>query len=187
MYVAFFFIAQIFPILLLLFVIYFLLRPLINGAVYFPTTPRNVETIVTMAGVRPGQRAADLGSGDGRIVIALARAGAEVHGYEVNPLLVWKSRRAIKRTGIGHKAFIHWKSFWRRDLSSFDVVVVYGIPYIMKKLGDKLHRELKPGALIISNIYEFPQWSPLYSENRVYLYNKEYLWYTALQQGGSRR
>ena len=153
-------------------VIVILLRSIINGAIYLPTSNRNVETMMALVKPRQGERAADLGSGDGRILIALAKAGAEAHGYEINPLLVWRSRVAIRRAGLNQKAFVHWRSFWKEDFSSFDLVAVYGITYIMKKLGEKLERELPSGARVISNIFHFPGWSPerVENEHRVLLY-----------------
>lgn len=133
---------------------YLLLRPVIHGAVYFPTHPRNYEKIIELADMESGKMA-DLGSGDGRIVMAFAERGIEAHGFEINPLLVLLSKRAIKKKGLEKKAFVHWKSFWKENLSPFDLIYVYGFPHIMESLGEKLKRELKPGAKIISNSYRF--------------------------------
>lgn len=148
---------QLFAIAALFTAIYFL-APIVRGAVYFPTKPANVEAIVRLAEIKSGEKAVDLGSGDGRIVIALARAGAEAHGYEINPLLVWRSRTAIRRAGLDGRAFVHWRSFWGVNLSDFSLVTAYGIPYIMRSLERKLRRELRSGARVISNIYPFPSW-----------------------------
>lgn len=163
---------QLFAIAALIVVIY-LLAPIVRGAVFFPTRPENVETIVRLAKIKPGEKAADLGSGDGRIVIALARAGAEAHGYEINPILVWKSRAAIRQAGLEGRAFVHWRSFWGADLSPYAVIAVYGIPYIMRALEKKLSRELKAGSRVVSNIYKFPSWAgAMHAEGGVYLYIK---------------
>jgi len=167
---AFYLAAEIVSCLILIFVTYVLLRPLASGAIYFPTSSGNLAIILKMAEVRPGDKIADLGSGDGRILIAFARAGAEAHGYEVNPLLVRCSRQAILKAGLEEKAIVYWVSFWRTNLSRYDAVVVYGFPHIMKKLGEKLKRELVPGTKVISNIYTFPNWAEAKSENRVHLY-----------------
>src|SRR5271168_2992410 len=121
-------ISDIFGIIILLLVIYFLGRPIIRGAIYFPTSTRSVEIMLRFADVKPGDKLVDLGSGDGRILIAAAKAGAEVVGYEINPILVRRSRRSIARAGFGGRpaesgnAVVHWESFWRADLSQFDVV-----------------------------------------------------------------
>jgi ribosomal protein L11 methylase PrmA len=150
--------------------IYIILRPMLFGAIYFPTTPGNVEIIRKLAEAKPGQKIADLGSGDGRILIALAQAGAEAHGYEVDPFLVRRSRRAIRKAGLEGKAIVHWQSFWRADLSQYDAVVVYGFPHIMKNLSVKIKRELPPGAKIVSNVFSFPGLTEVTSEHKVRLY-----------------
>jgi Xaa-Pro aminopeptidase len=83
----------------------------IRGAPFVLTGSRTVKTMTALANIQPGEKAADLGSGDGRILIAIARAGAEAHGYEINPFLVLWSRgdAAAQRFGseiqggrIGH-------------------------------------------------------------------------------------
>ena len=133
-------------IILLLAAIYLLARPLMHGAIFFPTSTRNVEMMLGMASLHGGERIADLGSGDGRIVIACARHGIHAEGYEINPILVYSSRRAIRRAGLEKLATVHWKSFWRADLAPFDAIFVYGIPYIMADLRKKLEHELRPGS-----------------------------------------
>jgi len=146
---------------------------LFKGAVFVPTMRGTVKRIVDLAEVKPGMKAADIGAGDGRLVIALAEAGAEAHGYEINPLLFWLSKRNIGKAGLTGRAFIHRKSFWDEDLSKFDIVTVYGVPKIMERLEEKLKRELGTGARIISNIYTFPTWSPTKKEDSVYLYEQK--------------
>jgi len=145
---------------------------LYGGAVYAETKHETVRKIVDLANVKPGVRAADMGSGDGRLVIALAEAGAEAHGYEINPLFIWISKRNIRKLGLTGKAFIHRKSYWHEDLSNFDIITVYGYPPMMKRLEEKLERELKADARVISNKYPFPAWLPSKKEDNVYLYER---------------
>lgn len=126
------------------------------GAPYVDTQQRDVSTIVKLAAVKPGERAIDLGSGDGRLVTALARAGARATGIEINPLLVVQSRANVKLamsppsgstdTPIVHQPQILQGSFWDHDLSVYDIVVFYGTTYLLPRLAAKLQRELKPGA-----------------------------------------
>ncbi len=158
--------------LLFLILVLALIYSFAQGATFVPSAPAKVEFMIKLLAVKSGELAADLGSGDGRIVIALAEAGAIAHGYEINPLLVWWSRRNISQAGLQRRAFIHLKSFWGKDLAAFDVVVVYGIGYIMKKLGQKLKRELKPGARVVSFAFPLPGWQEEKKEAGVYLYIK---------------
>lgn len=148
-------------------VLWFFLR----GAPFIPTKREGVERVMRLAGVRPGCKALDIGSGDGRLVIALARAGAEAHGCEINPLLVWWSRRNIKRAGLEGRAFIHGADLWGFDCSPFDVVTLFGVTHIMRRLGAKLVRELKPGSRIVSVAFRFPGWEAVGHDGLVFAYD----------------
>jgi|SRR5581483_4937381 len=144
-----------------------------HGAVFANSSPRLVQTMIELAQVKPGDRAVDLGSGDGRLVIALAQAGVEAHGYEINPLLVVISRRTIQKLNLSDRAFVHWQSFWKQDLSGFSIVTVYGISYIMRNLEAKLQKELTPKSRVVSNYFIFSRWRPTVSKDKVFLYTKE--------------
>jgi len=143
---------------------------LFYGAVFARSSNEIVEKMVFLAKAKPGKKAADVGSGDGRLVIAMAKAGIEAHGYEINPFLVWASRRNIKKLGLSDKAFVHLQNFWKKDFSEFDIVTVYGISYIMKKLEEKLKKELKKGSKVVSNYFIFSDWPYAKKEGSVYLY-----------------
>lgn len=149
-----------------------LLIPIISGAPWVPTRNEIIQKMVLLADIKPGEKTVDLGSGDGRIVIAFAKAGAEAHGFEINPLLVWFSQYKIKKAGLKNKAFIHLKDFWGKDFSSFKIVTLFGISYIMPRLEKKLQKELLSGSKIVSYAFEFPKWQPSTKENGIYLYKK---------------
>lgn len=143
---------------------------LYRGAFYVPTKRKYIPRIMALLGPRPGEKVVDLGSGDGRLLIALAEAGAEAHGFEHNPLLAMRSRQLFRKRGCGNKAVVHCENFWNADLSSFDGVVIYGIPYIMGRLEKKLRAELRPGARVVSHAFQFPNWELSLKEKGVYLY-----------------
>lgn len=157
-------------LLALLVVILVLALPIVLGAPYVAIKPDVLARLIEMAKIAPGERAVDLGSGDGRIVMALAKSGAEAHGYEINPLLVWLSRRHIRRAGLIGRAFIHWRSFRAVDFSKFNVVTVYGLKSIMKELEARLQKELPPGGRVVSHVFQFPNWQPARGERGVYCY-----------------
>lgn len=161
---------ELIAITLVLSAIYFIGRPMLRGAIFFPTSSRNIKTIMRFADIKSGHRVVDLGSGDGRVIIAAAERGAVAIGYEINPVLVWQSRRAIARAGFQKSVSVEWKSFWKADLSLFDTVIVYGIPYVMSDLKKKMDRELKPNTKVISNIFNISEWKIISEENKVYLY-----------------
>lgn len=165
----------IFYLVLLLVLVVFVVAfgwPFFRGAPYAVSDRTTVSRMVDLMQPCAGRRIADLGSGDGRLIIALAAAGAEAHGYEINPLLVWWSRFKLRRAGLSQLGFIHRQSYWGADLGPYDGIVAFGVPYIMKKMEQKLQSELKPGATVIVNRYAFPSWAPLSSDRGISVYKR---------------
>lgn len=144
----------------------------IGGGPYVGSKPTDVTEMVRLANVKPGDKAADLGSGDGRLIIALAQAGAEAHGYEVNPILVLWSRYKIWRSGLSGKAFIHWRNLWKESYRDFNIITLYTIFYVMNRMEIKLQNELAPGARVVCNTFLFPTWKPLKKNTSIAVYQK---------------
>jgi cyclopropane fatty-acyl-phospholipid synthase-like methyltransferase len=140
---------------------------------YVPSSSDKVSTMVELASVQQGEKAVDLGSGDGRVVIELARNGALAYGFELDQDRVLLSQKNILIADMTTKTHIFNRSFWDVDLSGFDVITLYGITSIMEKLENKLKSELKTGARVVSNYFEFPNWEHKKNSNGVYLYVKE--------------
>ncbi len=143
--------------------------PLFFGAPYEGTGKRKIEDIVELAKVKKGDKVVDLGSGDGRIVMAFAKKGIEAHGFEINPFLVLASKYKIKRLKLDN-AFIHWQSFWKEDLGKYEIIILFQYKTIMKKLKEKLEKELKGSAKIISYHWKFSNWKIVKNIGDVYLY-----------------
>lgn len=135
-----------------------------------PTNKEAVNAMIQLADIHPGERTVDLGSGDGRVVMAMARAGADAHGFEINPGLVLWSKLRIATAGMRGKAHIHLGSFWSQDLSSYHVVTVYGLPKLMQRLQTKLGTELPDDARVVSNKFRFPGWQSTTVKNSLHLY-----------------
>ncbi len=140
------------------------------GAPFVPSQNRQLLDMLDIADIHPADLAADLGSGDGRVVIAFARAGIEAHGYEINPFLVLWSLARIYRAGVWGRGHIHWKSYWRADLSSYNLITIYGAKPIMSRLKNKLCRELPGDACVICNTFPLPGMRHLRHKNDIYLY-----------------
>ncbi|MEA3329942.1 MAG: methyltransferase domain-containing protein [Nanoarchaeota archaeon] len=145
--------------------------PLLIGAPYEPSRKKQVKKMIELACVKSGDKSVDLGSGDGRIVIEFARAGAEAHGYEVNPWLVMYSKYKAKKLGLKNAHF-HLRNFWSVQMKKFDIVTSFQIGYIMPRLERKLKRELKSGTRIISNVWKFKDWVPKKIDGKIRLYIK---------------
>ncbi|MDE2025522.1 MAG: 50S ribosomal protein L11 methyltransferase [Patescibacteria group bacterium] len=137
---------------------------------YFQTTRYRVTAMIQLAKVTKNDHAADLGSGDGRIAISLAKAGAEVVGYELDDKLVHLSQDNINREKLEKKVQIMQKDFWQEDLSTYSIITVYPMPDIMSALEEKLLKELIPGSRVLLNYYPFPTWKPTAVKDHIYLY-----------------
>lgn len=142
-----------------------------GGAPFVASSRRNIAKAISLAEIKPQDHVADLGSGDGLILFAAARTPAtEIVGFEIDPLLVASSLRDAKKKGLDNRLRVEKQSFWDADLSSFDVVFVFQIPYAMPRLAEKLKRELKPGSRVISNNFRFKDWAPAKQDGEVFLY-----------------
>ena len=83
------FVAIYFFVYFLYVFFYFLLPMFFWGAFFAKTDDVSLQNMIKLAKIKPGDIAVDLGSGDGKIVIAMAKAGAIAYGFEINPFLVW--------------------------------------------------------------------------------------------------
>ena len=159
-------------IALLLYIIYVLMYSMILGAPYAATQERKMNMMLDLLKLTTKDNFVDLGSGDGRFVIAAAKKGIKSYGYEMNPILVLISRNKIKNEKLSSKAKIYWKSYWNVNLSEYSAVAVFGIKHIMPSLGKKLKKELKEGSRVVSNHFKFPSWDESEKKENLYLYRK---------------
>jgi len=140
------------------------------GAIYYPTTDSAVTQILKLSQAGSKDTLIDLGSGDGRILIAAARLGAVAIGYEINPFLVWQSRRRIHQAKLDKLATVRWKSFWQADFSQATIVTVYLLPHLMNRLQRLLEKEVNHSIRLVANNYPFPQLTPVKHYRQIYLY-----------------
>lgn len=145
-----------------------------GGAIYVGTPIKAIETMLILANIQPTDIVMDLGSGDGRLLIATGKAGAkESIGYEIQPWLVKLSRKLIATEKLEDKIKIIAQSFWHTDVSNTNVVLLYQISYAMKGIEKKLQQELPVGARIVANGFKFPNWKEEKTIDNVRLYVKK--------------
>jgi SAM-dependent methyltransferase len=122
---------------------------------YVPTPNEAVEVMLRLAGIGATDVVYDLGSGDGRIVIAAARQfGARGVGIELDPDLVKRARTNAARAGVEGLVEFREADLFKTDLSPATVVTLFLSPSMNLRLESKLKRELRPGARIVA--YRFP-------------------------------
>lgn len=131
-----------------------------KDVVWIPSPPGMVEMMLDMASVTPRDLVIDLGSGDGRNVIAAARRGARALGVEYNPDLVELSKRAAAAAGVGDRASFVQGDMFAADISKATALILFLIPANLHKLASKF-LALSPGTRIVSNTYEIDGgWEP---------------------------
>jgi SAM-dependent methyltransferase len=131
-----------------------------KDVVWIPTPDATLEKMFDLAQVTPRDVVIDLGSGDGRLVIAAAQRGARAHGVEFNPDLVLLSRRNAAAAKVADKATFAHGDMFEADISQATVLPLFLIPSNLEKLAHKFIA-LKPGARIVSNTYEIGGgWQP---------------------------
>ena len=142
-----------------------------GGGPYVPTRPEIMNQMFALANITSHDCVVDLGSGDGRLVLASVEKGAkQAIGYEIHPLLVRLSRNKISQAGHQEKAVIFNRSMWKADLHNINVVLLYQIPYSMNRMKQLLEKELAPGSRIISHAFEIPGWIPDATYGKALLY-----------------
>ncbi len=128
----------------------------------FVTTPHEVVSrMLELAEIKKGNVLYDLGSGDGRIVVAAAKKfGIRAVGFEIDPGLVKDSRQLIKQAGLEELVEIREQDIRTVDFSPASVVTMYLYPAANLRLRPVLMRELKPGSRVISHDFGMGSWKP---------------------------
>jgi hypothetical protein len=126
-----------------------------------PTPPNVVEAMLDLAKVRADDFVIDLGSGDGRIVIAAAKKyGARGLGVELDGALVSEARREAERQGVGSKVEFRAENLFITEIDRATVLTTYLYPRINMALRPRIFAELKPGTRIVSHEFDFGNWKP---------------------------
>jgi len=128
---------------------------------YVQTPHEVVAQMLRLAGVGRNDVVYDLGSGDGRLVIAAARDfGARGVGVEIDPRLVAQSVESARRAGVGDRVTFREQDLFQTDLADATVVTLYLSPALNLRVRPKLLRELRPGARIVSHDFDMGDWPP---------------------------
>ncbi|XP_034469427.1 ATP synthase subunit C lysine N-methyltransferase [Hippoglossus hippoglossus] len=156
---------------------------------FVPATTAQVENVLQALRVRSGSLV-DIGSGDGRIVIAAAKHGFRASGFELNPWLVWYSRYKAWREGVHSSTSFHISDLWKVSFAQYSNVVIFGVPQMMDQLELKLARELPSSARVVACRFPFPTWVPEHTAGEgidtVWVYNAK-TFKSQLQQGMTRQ
>lgn len=147
-------------------------KDLFSGAYFAETSNERLQDIFTVVKPTAKDTVLDLGSGDGRVVLAFAKQGIPATGIEINPLLVLLSLIKFFFSDAKTKANANIQNgnLWQLDFSPYSVVIIYGLPSMMPKLKKKCKKELQPGTKIVSTYFPIPGWKYNKKLNDIHLY-----------------
>jgi SAM-dependent methyltransferase len=128
-----------------------------KDVVWVPTPHVLIEKMLDMARVTAQDYVIDLGSGDGRNVIAAAMRGARALGVEYNPDMVELSRRNAVNEGVADKATFVQGDMYEADISQATVLALFLLTENLNTLVPKF-LDLKPGSRIVVNGFEIDGW-----------------------------
>jgi SAM-dependent methyltransferase len=128
-----------------------------KDVVWVPTPHELIETMLDLASVTAADLVVDLGSGDGRNVIAAAKRGARAIGFEFNPEMVQLSKQIAEREGVGDKATFIEGDMFAADFSKATVLALFLLPSNLDRLQPKF-LELQPGTRIVVNTFGMTGW-----------------------------
>jgi len=128
---------------------------------YVPTSGGVTDAMLKLAKVTAGDVVYDLGSGDGRIVIAAAKKyGARGVGIELDPELIKAANKNAQKAGVADRVTFVQADLFKTDFSEATVVTLYLSNSINRRLASILQRQLKPGARIVSHRFDMGDWKP---------------------------
>lgn len=129
---------------------------------YDPSPPAVVEAMLEMADTQPDDVLYDLGSGDGRIVVAAARDFdvRDATGVEIDRDLIEESRRNAEEAGVADQVRFVRADLFEYDFSDADVVMLFLLPELNTRLRPRLLSELEPGTRVVSHEHGMGDWTP---------------------------
>ena len=128
---------------------------------YVPTPHAVVEKMLEVAKVGPQDVVYDLGSGDGRIVIAAAKKGARGVGIDIDDQRVWEAKNNALAAGVAERVQFRQEDIFQTDFREATVVTMYLLTSVNLRLRPRLLAELKPGTRIVSHAFDLGDWKPL--------------------------
>ena len=138
------------------------------GAPYVPTLSKQQQTALDLLDLKPGQTLLELGSGDGRMLVAAAKRGITAVGYELNPILVawtWLITRRYRKL-----VKVRLANFWVVSLPKCDGIYVFLLDRYMEKLHTKITQEISSPVKVVSFAFKIPNSKHVTEKNGLYLY-----------------
>ena len=130
-----------------------------KDVVWVPSPEETVAKMMEVARITPNDFVVDLGSGDGRNVIAAAKLGARGLGVEYNNDMVELSKRIAAKEGVAERAQFVQGDMYKADFSNATVLALFLLPSNLLELRDKIYN-LQPGTRVVLNTFSIQDWTP---------------------------
>ena len=130
-----------------------------KDVIWVPTPEKTVDRMLSVANVGEKDFVIDLGSGDGRIVIAAAKRGAQAFGVDLNPNMVKLSENRAAREGVTARAKFYVRDIFETDVKQATVITMYLLPQLNLRLRPTI-LDMKPGTRIVSHAFDMAEWEP---------------------------
>lgn len=129
--------------------------------IFVPTPSDVVDAMLKLARITSSDVVYDLGSGDGRILIAAAKMyGAHGVGIDIDPERVREATANARESNVADKVTFRQEDLFTADISPATVVMLYLSPTVNSRLAPKLMKDLKPGTRIVSHAFDLGSWKP---------------------------
>ncbi len=128
---------------------------------YIPTSEEVVGAMLTLAGVTGEDILYDLGSGDGRVVIAAAEQfGTRGVGIDIDLERIQEANENAQRAELSDRVKFRQQDLFKSDFSEATVIILYLLPHLNLRLRPELLRQLKPGTRVVSHDFDMGDWKP---------------------------
>ena len=135
-------------------------RPRLD-APYLATEFQVVDAMLGLAQVRPGDYVIDLGTGDGRILIAAARSfGARGLGVDIDPARLREAEANARAAGVAARVAFRREDLFDTALGEADVLTLYLAPEVNLRLRPRILTQMRPGTRVVSHAYDMGEWRP---------------------------
>jgi precorrin-6B methylase 2 len=141
---------------------------------YVPTPQDIVDHMLDMARLTKDDVHIDLGSGDGRIVIAAAQRGARSLGIDINPTRIAEANANAKKAGVTDRVTFVQGNLFDMKLADANVLTMYLLTGVNLQLRPRILSELRPGSRVVSHAFNMSDWAP--DEHETVNGRPVYLW-----------
>jgi SAM-dependent methyltransferase len=157
----------------ILFVLFFIILAfcvvvVLGGPPYVPTFRKQIDTALDLLDLQEGETLLELGSGDGRVLLAAARRGLKVVGIELNPLLVlvsllitWRYRKQVR---------VIWGNYWGKPWPRADGIFTFMLPKHMTRLDERIEKWHPKTICLATFAFPIPGKEPKAQRDNVLLY-----------------